>query len=56
MWESILFISDYLQGGIDVLDRYSFDFGGFVITLPQIIFGLFAVSIVVTVFWKGARG
>lgn len=40
---------------VSLLNRYSFDFGGFQATLFDILVGMIVLSLVVAVFWKGAR-
>lgn len=40
---------------VSLLNRYSFDFGGIQATLFDILVGIIVLSLVVAVFWKGAR-
>ena len=40
---------------VSLLNRYSFDFGGFQASLFDILVGMIVLSLVAAVFWKGAR-
>ena len=40
---------------VSLLNRYSFAFGLFYVTLFDILVGMIVLSLVVAVFWKGAR-
>lgn len=40
---------------VSLLNRYSFDFGGIQASLFDIFVGMIVLSLVVAVFWKGAR-
>lgn len=39
-----------------LLDSYRFSFGGLSASLFEIFLGFVAISMVITIFWKGARG
>lgn len=40
---------------VSLLNRYIFDFGGIQATLFDILVGMIVISLVIAVFWKGAR-
>lgn len=56
----MLTILDTIFGWIgdifSLLDRHAFDVVGFPVTLLDIAIGAIAMSMVIGLFWKGARG
>lgn len=55
MYEFIQMLSNFLSRVMNVLGTAIFDIGGVVVSLSDILLGFLALSIVITVFWKGAR-
>lgn len=55
MYEFFIFIRDVFVGFIDLLDSYSFNIAGMNTSLFEIMFGLLALGIIISVFWKGGR-
>lgn len=56
MLEAIQFFVSMWNKVIAVLDRHTFDFDGYPVSLSAIFFAFIVTSLVVTIFWKGARG
>lgn len=56
MWDFVLFLKNALLRLAAVFDQFSFNLGGINFTLLEIFLGLIAFAMVVSVFWKGARG
>lgn len=56
MVNAIEFIIDFMRDIISELDKVSFQAFGFPVTLVDIFVGFIAMSMVIGVFWKGARG
>lgn len=48
-------LANSLGSIVSVLNRYVFDFGGINASLFDILVGMVVISLVVAVFWKGAR-
>lgn len=55
MWQFIIFIRDGIADIADMLEKFSFDFGSFSVSLFDLLIGLIATGFVISVFWKGAR-
>ena len=45
-----------LQGFYNALSSVSFELYGITVTLSQIIIGFICMSMIISFFWKGARG
>ncbi len=56
MFDFIVLISNFFSNIIDVLKTAVFNLGGVTVSLVDIIIGFVVLSIIITVFWKGARG
>ena len=56
MVNAIESIINLMSGIVSELDKVSFQAFGFPITLVDIFVGFIAMSIIIGVFWKGARG
>ena len=56
MWQFVLWLKSALNLIASVFNAYHFSFGGIDVTLYEIMLGCLCMSIVVAVFWKGARG
>lgn len=55
MWSFILFLRDRLVDITDMLERYHFNISGMDISLLDMLIGIIAMGIIISVFWKGAR-
>lgn len=55
MYAFFQWLADSFGSIVSLLNRYSFDFGGFYVTLFDILVGMIVLSLVIAVFWKGAR-
>lgn len=55
MLEFATFLSQFFASFLGLLDSYCFDFGGFFVSLWDILVGLIVLSLATAVFWKGAR-
>ena len=49
-------LSNFFNGIFAVLNVHLFDIGGVNVTLSEILLGFLALSLCISVFWKGARG
>lgn len=56
MWEFVLWLKNAFNALVNTFNAYHFSFGGIDVTLYEIMLGLLCMSIVISVFWKGARG
>lgn len=56
MWNWILFLRDKIANVTDMLDSFNFIIAGMTISIFDILFGLIAMSIIISIFWKGVRG
>lgn len=56
MWNFILWLKNAFYAITDLFNEYHFNFGGLDVTLFEIMLGCLCLSIVISVFWKGARG
>lgn len=56
MSESIGFIFQQLGNFYNALSAVSFSIVGVTVTLTQLIIGFICMSIIISFFWKGARG
>lgn len=45
----------FWQSIFDLLSYYRFDIGGFSVTLTELFICFLIISMVISVFWKGAR-
>lgn len=55
MYDFFVWLSNAFGSIISLLNRYSFNFGGIQATIFDILVGMIVLSLVVAVFWKGAR-
>lgn len=56
MWDFIIFLRDRIADLTDMLDSFDFVIAGMTVSIFDIFFGLVAMSIIITIFWKGIRG
>ena len=56
MSEAIGFLFQQLGSFYNALSAVSFSIVGITVTLTQLILGFICMSIIITFFWKGARG
>ena len=56
MLDAIYFVFDFFTDIIELLSFYYFEIGGMAISLFDIMIGAVVLSMIITVFWKGARG
>ncbi len=56
MWSAILWFRDRVVDISNLLDSYTFSIAGMSISYFELLLGFFALSVVITVFWKGGRG
>lgn len=56
MQEALNFIFSSLRDFYNALSAVSFSLGGLSVSLTQIILGFICMSIIISFFWKGARG
>lgn len=56
MTNAIRYIFQFMHNIISLLRSYTFDFYNVHVSIIDIIFAFIVISMVVTVFWKGARG
>lgn len=56
MWEFVKFLRDRIADITDMLDSFDFVIAGMTVSIFDIFFGLIAMSIIITIFWKGIRG
>lgn len=55
MWQFIIFIRNSIASISDMLNEFSFDFGGINVSLFELLIGFIALGLIISVFWKGAR-
>lgn len=55
MWEFIIFFRDCIADITGMLDSAVFDIGGIDASLFDLLIGLIALGIVISIFWKGSR-
>ena len=56
MWMFFRFFRDKIADITDMLDSFTFDFAGMTVSIFDLLFGLIAMSIIISLFWKGVRG
>lgn len=56
MWLFFKFFRDKIADITDMLDRFTFDIAGMTVSIFDLLFGLIAMSIIISLFWKGVRG
>lgn len=56
MYNSFVFLFEQIGSFYNALSVVSFPVFGISVTLTQVILGFICISIVITFFWKGARG
>lgn len=56
MWNWVLFLRDKIAAITDMLDRFNFSIAGMTISIFDLLFGLIAMSIIISIFWKGVKG
>lgn len=55
MWDFILWFRDAWILIIGMLNTHLFSFGGISVSLLEILLGLLALALIISIFWKGAR-
>lgn len=56
MFDFVLWLKNAFNTLVNTFNAYHFSFAGMDVTLYEIMLGLLCTSIVISVFWKGARG
>lgn len=56
MWSFIKFFRDGIIDITSMLDSFYFDIAGLSVSIFDVFFGLIAMSIIISIFWKGVRG
>lgn len=56
MFQAIQWFRDALLDISNLLDSYTFTIAGMSISLFELLLGFFALSVIISVFWKGGRG
>lgn len=56
MQEALGFLFTQFGSFYNVLSSVSFSIGGLSVSLTQILLGFICMSIIISFFWKGARG
>lgn len=56
MWEFIKFFRDGIAQITDMLDDFDFVIAGMTVSIFDLLFGLIAMSMIISIFWKGIRG
>ena len=56
MEEYVFFVVNQIACLSDMLDEFSFNISGMNVSIFELFIGFVALSIVISVFWKGARG
>lgn len=56
MQEALSFLFFGMRDFYNALSSVSFSIGGLTVNLTQIILGFICISIIISFFWKGARG
>lgn len=56
MSEFITFLKDQLIDISNMLDMFSFDIFGVTVSIFELLLGFLVMSIIICLFWKGARG
>lgn len=56
MYSFFELLGTFFSNIFSVLNTAVFDIGGVVVSLSDILLGFLGLSIIITVFWKGARG
>lgn len=55
MIDVVKFLRDYLIDIAELLDVYCFDIQGINVSIFDLFIGFIVLSLVVSIFWKGAR-
>ena len=55
MYNFFQILGNFLSNIFSVLNSAVFDIGGVSVSLTDILLGFLALSIIITVFWKGAK-
>lgn len=55
MWSFVLWLRDSISDIGHLLDNYSFSIAGMSVSILDLFIGLICMSIIITVFWKGAH-
>lgn len=55
MYNFILLLFDFMHNIFRLLSQPVFNIGGVDVTLTEIFLGFMALSMLITVFWKGSR-
>lgn len=56
MWDFVVFLRDRFADITDMLDSFDFVIAGMTVSIFDLLFGFIAMSIIITIFWKGIRG
>ena len=56
MYAFIQMVGNFFANIFNLLNTVSFYFGGVTVSYSELLLGFIGISIVITVFWKGARG
>lgn len=56
MWSFIVFFRNRIADIADMLDSFHFSIAGMSVSIFDIFFGLIVTSMIISLFWKGARG
>ncbi len=56
MYDSFVFLFEQIGSFYNALSAVSFPVFGITVSLTQIILGFICISIIISFFWKGARG
>lgn len=56
MWNFVIFLRDRFADITDMLNSFDFNIAGMSVSIFDLLFGLIAMSIIITIFWKGIRG
>lgn len=56
MFEFVKFFRDCIADITDMLNAYTFEIAGMTVSIFDLLFGFVAISIIISIFWKGVRG
>ena len=56
MYDFVVFISKCFSSLITLLSSYTFRLGSYYFSIWHILLGLLLTSMLISIFWKGARG
>lgn len=55
MYDFFVLIANFWQSIINLFDEYKFGIGPYSVSYFSIVFAFLAISLVISVFWKGAK-